>query len=258
MIPSQNSLESRSSQIGPQGHDRQIAVCLQRNQPLDQHMHNQSSLIRYLTTTAGILLVAATLSATAPVAAADPASPPPTGLAKVVSGYGQFSDPRFYDSWMYDKGYIKALAQDPNPRLAANKRLVLGFESALARTVLEGRVDQDIDGVINQYISPAYHQMDPNIPDGKAGLSEWLKAGGMHKGGALKGGPPPVAVLADGDSVTMILQMPPAPGPDDASKSFVSYMISVFRVDHGLLAAHYDSSSRGAYWCRIGCGHDQK
>jgi predicted SnoaL-like aldol condensation-catalyzing enzyme len=221
-------------------------------------MHSPSLFTKSLSATAGILFVAATLSAATPVAAADPASPPPVGLAKVVDGYGQWDDPRFYDSWMYDKGYLAALAQDPNPRLAANKRLVLGFESTLARTVLEGRVDQDVDSVINHYMSPNYHQMDPNIPDGKSGLSAWLKAGGMHKGGALKGGPPPVAVLADGDSVTMILAMPPTPAPDDPSKSFASYMISVFRVDHGLLSAHYDSSSRGAYWCRIGCGHDGK
>jgi predicted SnoaL-like aldol condensation-catalyzing enzyme len=173
---------------------------------------------------------------------------------KVVDGYAESDDPRYYTEWEYNDDFLKAMTADPDPVIAANKRAMMGLEADLGRAVLEGRMDSDADAIIERYTTPDYRQMDPNIPDGRSGLSAWLKAGGMHKGGSTETPPPPVALIADRNSVTMILKLPPAPGPDNPSKLYTSYLISVFRVRDGRLSAHYDSSMRGAYWCRIDCG----
>jgi predicted SnoaL-like aldol condensation-catalyzing enzyme len=172
----------------------------------------------------------------------------------VVNGYAESNDPRFYSDWEYNPKFLKAMTADPDPVIAANKRAMMGLEADLGRAVLEGRMDADADAIIERYTTPDYRQMDPNIPDGRAGLSAWLKAGGMHKGGPTEIPPPPLALIADRNSVTMILKLPPTPGPDDPSKLYSAYLISVFRTRGGRLAAHYDSSMRGAYWCRIDCG----
>lgn len=168
---------------------------------------------------------------------------------KVVGGYGDSDDPRFYSQWMYNQAYMHALAEDHDPALAANKRVVVEFEAELARALKEGRIDRDIDAIIARYTTEDYHQMDPNIADGRQGLSAWFKAGGMHKGSGIDSPPPPVALIADHDSVAMILKLPPAPSPDPTVESRAAYMISVFRVRNGRLATHYSSAVRGAYWC---------
>jgi predicted SnoaL-like aldol condensation-catalyzing enzyme len=172
----------------------------------------------------------------------------------VVNGFADSEDPRFYTDWVYNDEFIKAMSADPDPVIAANKRAMMGFEAALGRAVLEGKIDSDVDAIIAQYTTTDYHQMDPNIPDGRAGLSAWLKAGGMHKGGATENPPPPIAIVADRNAVSMILKVAPAPGPDDPTKLYPTYMISVFRLRDGRLTTHYSSTSRGAYWCRIDCG----
>lgn len=189
------------------------------------------------------------------------AEPNSTGvptLAKVSNGYATATDSSFYDKWMYDESYIKALTADPDPQREADKRLVMGFEAALGRAVVEHRLEQDLDGLIDRYTTPDYHQMDPNVPDGRKGLSEWMKAGGMHKGAAAKSPPPPITLISDHDSVAMILALPPEPDPNDPSKSYPGYMISVFKVENGRISTHYSSTSRGAYWCRIDCGPEKK
>lgn len=172
----------------------------------------------------------------------------------VVNGFADSDDPRFYTDWVYNEDFIKAMSADPDPVIAANKAAMMGFEADMGRAVLEGKVDSDADAIIAKYMTPDYTQMDPNIPDGRAGLSKWLKAGGMHKGGATEYPPPPIAIIANRDAVSMMLKLAPTPGPDDPTKLYPTYMISVFKVRDGRLLTHYSSTSRGAYWCRIDCG----
>lgn len=212
-----------------------------------------SSTLRHRTIRNLLIAACAVFSLTSTATQAQPrkvASFPVT----VVDGFADSDDPRFYTEWMYNDEFIKAMSADPDPVIAANKRAMMGFEAALGRAVLENRVESDIDAIIAQYTTTDYHQMDPNIPDGRAGLSAWMKAGGMHKGGATENPPPPIAIIADRNSVSMILKVAPTPGPDDPTKLYPTYMISVFRVRDGRLSTHYSSTSRGAYWCRIDCG----
>lgn len=178
-----------------------------------------------------------------------------TRVGEVVKGVGRAASPSFYSRWMFDQDYLDNLAKDPNPKMQAAKQAVVQFETDLARIVVEGRLNEQVDAVLERYLVADYVQHDPNIPQGRTGLAEWLKVGGMHEGSGISSPPVPIALTADPSNglVTMILEMEPQPAPNDPSKKYPGYMISVFRVANGKLTEHYSQSMRGAYYCRIDC-----
>ena len=181
-------------------------------------------------------------------------------VGEVVNGIGRAASASFYSRWMYDHDYLDNLAKDPNPKMQAAKHAVVQFEADLGRIVAEGRLNEQVDAVLERYLISDYVQHDPNIPQGRKGLAEWLKVGGMHEGSGISSPPAPIALTADPNSglVTMILEMEPQPAADDPTKKYPGYMISVFRVKNGKLTEHYGQSMRGAYYCRIDCGPDAK
>lgn len=179
-----------------------------------------------------------------------------THVGEVVNGIGRATSPSFYSRWMYDQDYIDNLAKDPNPTMRAAKKAVVQFEADTGRAVAEGNMNEQIDAILERLLVPDYVQHDPNIPQGRKGLADWFKAGGMHEGSGITSPPAPISMSADPNSglVTMILEMEPRPAANDPTKKYPSYLISVFRVKNGKLTEHYSQSSRGAYYCRIGCG----
>jgi predicted SnoaL-like aldol condensation-catalyzing enzyme len=157
---------------------------------------------------------------------------------------------------MYDQDYINDLAKDPNPKMQAAKRAVVQFEADTGLAVVGGHLNEQVDAILERYLISDYVQHDPNIPQGRKGLAEWLKAGGMHEGSGLTSPPAPIALTADPTSglVTMILAMEPQAAANDPTKKYPGYMISVFRVKDGKLTEHYGQAMRGTYYCRIDCG----
>jgi len=179
-----------------------------------------------------------------------------THVGEVVNGIGRATSPNFYSRWMYDQDYIDNLAKDPNPKMQAAKKAVVQFEADTGKALSEGIMNQTIDAMLEHYMIADYVQHDPNIPQGRKGLADWFKAGGMHEGSGITSPPAPISMSADPTSglVTMILELEPQAAPNDPTKKYPGYMISVFRVKDGKLTEHYSQAMRGTYYCRIGCG----
>lgn len=174
----------------------------------------------------------------------------------VANGIGRAANPNFYKRWMYDQDYIDSLAKDPNPVMQAAKKAVVQFEADTGKALAEGTMNKTIDAMLERYMVPDYIQHDPNIPQGRKGLAEWFKAGGMHEGSGITSPPAPISISADPNSslVTMILELEPQPAANDPTKKYTGHMISVFRVKDGKLTEHYSQAMRGTYYCRIDCG----
>jgi predicted SnoaL-like aldol condensation-catalyzing enzyme len=147
---------------------------------------------------------------------------------------------------------VERLSKDSNPKLAANKRLILEAERALAVALRYGGVEETAE----KYFTPDYVQNDPNLPPGRDGFVRWFKAGAMQP--TPKPGepldttaPPPIMAFATPDMVTLIFETR-MPDPADPSKTYAYRPVVAFRIANGKLAEHWGGSPKGAYYCRFG------
>ena len=130
-----------------------------------------------------------------------------------------------------------ASAQARPSRAEANKRLVLDF----FRVVFEA---ENADAAVD-YLTPGYIQHNPRVPTGRDGFVSTFR-------GMFHGPRPveptlrrqPVAVVAEGDLVTVIWKRP-MPEPDDPAKTYDSFMFDLFRIEDGKLAEHWDGATKG-------------
>lgn len=147
------------------------------------------------------------------------------------------------------------LAESPDPKLAANKKLVVDLLYGMILAT-EGRAN--IADVADQYLDKNYIQHDPNIPPGSDGLVRWFNAGGSvpNTPTAPKvdvqriGLPRMVAVIAEHDLVTS-MSTHTWPDPADDSKDYDVFHIGVFRIRDGRIVEHWSQALKGAYWCRL-------
>ena len=147
---------------------------------------------------------------------------------------------------------VEQLSKDPNPQLAANKRVIMEAERAMAVAMRYGGVEE----VAEKYFAPDYVQNDPNIPPGRDGFVRWFKAGAMQptpKPGEPRNtsSPPPIMAFASADVVTLIFEIR-MPDPTDSSKTYAYRPVVAFRVANGKLAEHWGGTTKGAYYCRFG------
>jgi predicted SnoaL-like aldol condensation-catalyzing enzyme len=147
------------------------------------------------------------------------------------------------------------LAQSPDPKLAANKKLVVGLLYGMILST-EGRAN--IADVAAKYLDKNYIQHDPNIPPESDGFVRWFNAGGSVPNTPtapkvdLKriGLPHLVTVIAENDFVTSV-STHTWPDPLDDSKDYDVFHIGVFRIRDGRIVEHWSQSLKGAYWCRL-------
>jgi len=118
----------------------------------------------------------------------------------------------------------KAMLASKDPQLAANKKLVWD----MWRTFLQGG---DIDAA-DKYLAPEYHQHNPAIPNGTAGLAE-LFAGLFRQFPNLT--VERKRVIAEGDLVAIHSHY--RTGPEDRGQS----VVDIFRVRaDGKIVEHWD------------------
>jgi predicted SnoaL-like aldol condensation-catalyzing enzyme len=159
----------------------------------------------------------------------------------IAGGVAQIHDPAFFQAWMYREDFVDALAESPTAEATAVKRLVIEFEAALARMVLSGRVDEQVDGILEKFIVDDYIQHDPNVP----GNGRALLAAGFRKipltGDAP---PPPVALIVEGDLVCLLMQKP-LPDPTAPGATYDWFIPTVFRIRDEKLAEHWGAFKKG-------------
>ena len=130
--------------------------------------------------------------------------------------------------------HAKLLAS-PDPRLAANKRLVYDFW----REVFEaGHMD-----AAPKYMAESYIQHNPMVPTGRAAFVEYFSKIAKPKPIADKVAAPLVAILADGDLVVLVF-VRDAPDPQDSAKKYTTTWFDMFRVEGGKIAEHWDPATK--------------
>lgn len=125
------------------------------------------------------------------------------------------------------------LLASPDPRLAANKRLVYDFW----REVLEaGHLD-----LADKYMAEDYIQHNPNVPTGRAGFKEFFSKIAKNQPIEPRVKAPLVAILAEGDYVLLSF-VREGTDPKDASKKYTTTWFDMFRVQNGKIAEHWDNA----------------
>ena len=125
----------------------------------------------------------------------------------------------------------EAMLQSKDPQLAKNKRFVYDFW----REVFEA-AHMDL---APHYMAEGYIQHNPRVPTGRQAFIDFFTK--MRKPTPIesKVRAPLIAILADGDLVTMVF-VREYPEPSDPSKKYTTTWFDMFRIVDGKIAEHWD------------------
>jgi len=132
-------------------------------------------------------------------------------------------------------GDHEQLLASPEPRLAANKRLVYDFW----REVFEGGHMELAD----KYMAESYIQHNPNVPTGRKAFVDFFSKFAKPKPIEPRVKAPLVAVTAEGNLVILSF-VRELPDPKDASKKYTTTWFDMFRIEDGKIAEHWDAAPK--------------
>src|SRR5437016_3250030 len=127
------------------------------------------------------------------------------------------------------------LLASPDPKLAANKKLVYDFW----REVFEGGHMQ----LAEKYMAESYIQHNPNVATGRAAFVEFFSSRVKPREIAERVRAPLVAILAEGDLVVLAFARE-GPDPKDPAKKFSTTWFDMFRIEAGKIAEHWDPAQK--------------
>ena len=125
----------------------------------------------------------------------------------------------------------EAMLRHADPKLAANKRFVYDFW----REVFEG-AHMDL---APKYMAETYIQHNPRVPTGRQAFIDFFTKVRKPTPIETRVKAPLVAMLADGDLVTMVF-VREYPEPSDATKKYTTTWFDMFRIVDGRIAEHWD------------------
>lgn len=125
----------------------------------------------------------------------------------------------------------EAMLQHADPKLAANKRFVYDFW----REVFEA-AHMDL---APKYMAETYVQHNPRVPTGRQAFIDFFTKVRKPTSIEAKVKAPLVAMLADGDLVTMVF-VREYPEPQDPTKKYTTTWFDMFRIVDGKIAEHWD------------------
>ena len=125
----------------------------------------------------------------------------------------------------------EAMLQSKDPQLAKNKRFVYDFW----REVFEAA---HMDLAPN-YMVETYIQHNPRVPTGRQAFIDFFTKVRKPSPIEPRVKAPLVAILADGDLVTMVF-VREYPEPSDPSKKYATTWFDMFRIVDGKIAEHWD------------------
>ena len=125
----------------------------------------------------------------------------------------------------------EAMLRHADPKLAANKRFVYDFW----REVFEAAQME----LAPKYMTEGYIQHNPRVPTGRQAFIDFFSKVRKPSPIEPRVKAPLVAMLADGDLVTMVF-VREYPEPSDASKKYTTTWFDMFRIVDGKIAEHWD------------------
>jgi predicted SnoaL-like aldol condensation-catalyzing enzyme len=128
-----------------------------------------------------------------------------------------------------------SLLDSPDPKLAANKRLVYDFW----REVFEaGHME-----LADKYLAETYIQHNPRVPTGRAAFVEVFSKFKKPKAIEAKVTMPLVSITAERDLVVLSFVRELA-DPKDPAKKYTTTWFDMFRIEGGKIAEHWDPAVR--------------
>ena len=125
----------------------------------------------------------------------------------------------------------EAMLQHADPKLAANKRFVYDFW----REVFEAAHME----LAPNYMAETYIQHNPRVPTGRQAFIDFFTKVRKPTPIEARVKAPLVAMLADGNLVTMVF-VREYPEPSDATKKYTTTWFDMFRIVDGRIAEHWD------------------
>ena len=123
----------------------------------------------------------------------------------------------------------QALLASPDPKLAANKRLVYD----MYRIVLQaGRADR-----AHEFIAEGYIQHNPNAAQGLAGLVDYVRSSRPEREILDTLDLPLVHLMAEGDFVSTTFVRPEK---DSNGETYYSSWFDLYRIENGKIVEHWD------------------
>ena len=125
----------------------------------------------------------------------------------------------------------EAMLASPDPKLAANKRLVYDFW----REVFEAANME----LAEKYMAESYIQHNPNVATGRAAFVAFFSKVFPKKPIEPRVKKPLVAITAEGDMVILSFVQETV-DPKDATKKYTTTWFDMFRIENGKIAEHWD------------------
>jgi predicted SnoaL-like aldol condensation-catalyzing enzyme len=127
------------------------------------------------------------------------------------------------------------MLSDPDPRLAANKRLVYDFW----REVFEaGHMD-----LADKYMAESYIQHNPNVATGRAAFVDFFSKIVKPTPIQPRVKAPLVAIVADSDFVVLSF-VSQRKDPKHPPRKYTTTWFDMFRVENGKIAEHWDPDTK--------------
>ena len=122
-----------------------------------------------------------------------------------------------------------ALLASPDPRLAANKRLVYDMYRIVLQAGLWHRA--------GEFIAEGYIQHNPMAGQGLAGVQDYIRNTRPERAIEDKLALPLIHLMAEGDYVTTAFVRPEK---DASGETYYSTWFDLYRIDNGKIAEHWD------------------
>jgi predicted SnoaL-like aldol condensation-catalyzing enzyme len=122
-----------------------------------------------------------------------------------------------------------ALLASPDPKLAANKRLVYDMYRIVLQAGLADRA--------GEYVAEDYIQHNPNAKQGRAGLAEYVRETRPEREIKDTLDLPLIHLMAEGDYVTTAFVRPEQ---DKDGTTYYSTWFDLYRIEDGKVAEHWD------------------
>ena len=129
----------------------------------------------------------------------------------------------------------QAMFASPDPRLAANKKLVYD----MYRAIVQGGHAEMVD----RFFTPEYVQHNPNVASGRDALAAFLRGSRPARPIADTISLPVLYMVAEGDKVIVVSRRPMAPA---SGERYDTTWFDAYRIVDGRIAEHWDPALKDA------------
>ncbi|MBN8830888.1 MAG: nuclear transport factor 2 family protein [Sphingomonadales bacterium] len=127
------------------------------------------------------------------------------------------------------------LIESPDPKLAANKKLVWD----MYRHIVQGGHAE----LVERFFTPEYLQHNPNVASGRDALAAFLRGSRPARPIEPIVTLPIVNIIAEGDYVVVLSERPMK---DEKGEPYVTSWFDFYRIENGLIAEHWDPALKSA------------